>query len=105
MSGKHSVYVVELDSVVMESKKFRKANEGSVGAVCVYVGCTGLSPEQRLANHKAGKKANTYVQLFGMGLLRELFEHLNPMPYDEAVAMEHKLAEQLRNQGFAVWSN
>ncbi len=105
MLGKHSVYVVELDSIVMESKKFRKANDGCVGAMCVYVGSTGLSPEQRFANHMAGKKANTFVKLFGVNLLPDLYAHLNPMPYDEAVATEQKLAEQLRGQGFAVWSN
>ncbi len=103
MAGKHNVYVVELDPVVMESRRFRKANEGKIGAVCLYVGMTGLTPEQRFANHRAGKKANSFVQHFGIHLVPELYQHLNPMPYEEAAAMEQKLAEQLRNQGFAVW--
>jgi hypothetical protein len=103
MAGKHNVYVVELDPIVMESKKFRKANEGCLGAVCLYVGMTGLTPEQRFQCHKAGRKANTFVQLFGLHLLPDLYQHLNPMPYEEAAAMEQKLALQLRSQGFAVW--
>jgi hypothetical protein len=35
-------------------------------------------------------------------LLPELFEHLNPMPYEAAAQMEKDLAEDLRAQGYTV---
>ena len=32
----------------------------------------------------------------------ELFEHLNPMPFEAAVQMELELAEDLRDSGYTV---
>lgn len=69
---------------------------------CVYVGMTGLTPEERFANHKAGIKAASVVKRHGVRLLPELFAHLNPMPYAAAVQMERDLAEDLRRLGFTV---
>ena len=54
------------------------------GMPCVYVGMTGLDPDVRFDNHKAGIRSNKYVTRFGMRLMTELFEHLNPMPYGDA---------------------
>jgi hypothetical protein len=69
---------------------------------CVYVGMTGLTPEERFANHKAGAKAASVVTRYGMRLLPELYEHLNPMPYEAAAKMEVDLAEDLRRAGYTV---
>jgi predicted GIY-YIG superfamily endonuclease len=69
---------------------------------CVYVGLTGLGPEERFANHKAGIKSAAVVKRYGLRLLPELFMHLNPMPFDAAVVMEKDLAEDLRGAGFTV---
>ena len=69
---------------------------------CVYVGMTGLTPEERFANHKAGIKAASVVKRHGVRLLPELFAHLNPMPYAAAVQMEKDLAEDLRCLGLTV---
>ena len=69
---------------------------------CVYVGMTGLEPWERLENHKHGLKASRLVRRFGIRLLPDLFDYLNPMPYDAAVRMEMDLAEDLRAQGYAV---
>ena len=55
--------------------------------------------------HKSGHKANWYAQTFGDGLLSELFQHLNPMTHQRALATEIALAEELRHEGFAVWQN
>jgi hypothetical protein len=41
-----------------------------------------MTPAERFANHKAGMKAAAVVKRYGLGLLPELYEHLNPMPYD-----------------------
>jgi len=69
---------------------------------CVYVGMTGLTPEERLANHKAGLKAAFVVTRHGIRLLPELYAHLNPMPFAAALEMERDLAEDLRRAGYTV---
>ena len=101
-----SVYVVELDKKVLESKKFREANPEYVeGKPCVYVGMTGLTPEQRFENHLNGNWANGYVRRFGIRLRPKLYEQYNPMTNDEAKKKEVWLAERLRRKGYAVWQN
>ena len=37
-----------------------------------------------------------------MRLMPELYEHLNPMPFEAAVQMETELAEDLRAAGYTV---
>jgi hypothetical protein len=63
---------------------------------------SGLAPETRFANHKAGIKAAAVVKRFGLRLLPELYAHLNPMPYEAAARMEVDLAEDLRRAGYTV---
>jgi hypothetical protein len=101
---RHSVYVVELHPAVYNSARFRRANPGcDLTKPCVYVGSTGLTPEERFAKHKAGIRANRYVQRYGLRLLPKLYAYANPMPYDAARDMEVELAIALREQGYAVW--
>ncbi len=69
---------------------------------CVYVGMTGLAPEERFTNHKQGIKSSSLVKRYGLRLLPELYAHLNPMPYDAAVQMEKDLTEDLRRAGYTV---
>ena len=103
MAHHHSVYVVLLKSEVCKSRKVREANpKRNPARPCVYVGLTGLSPHERFANHKKGIKAASFVRRFGVELLPELYEHLNPMPYDAAAQMEKDLAEDLRRAGYTV---
>lgn len=90
-SDHHSVYVVYL------------RNPEGDGRAGYYVGMTGLSPEQRLQNHKKGFKAASVVTRCGDRLVPRLYEHLNPMPYAKAVEMEVTLAESLRKRGFVVY--
>ena len=100
----HNVYVVELDPAVLKVRAFRSRNpDRRRGMPCVYVGMTGLPPGERFQNHKAGVKANRFVRYYGKGLLLELFECFNPMPYAAAQQMEIELAEELRAKGYAVW--
>ncbi|MGH8673854.1 MAG: hypothetical protein ACREVG_06045 [Burkholderiales bacterium] len=100
----HNVYVVELDPAVLKIRAFRARNpEHRPTMPCVYVGMTGLPPGERFQNHKAGVKANRFVRVFGTGLLPELFECYNPMPYEAARQMEVELAKELREKGYAVW--
>ncbi len=100
----HSVYVVELSPEVLQEAKFRRANPGyDVMKPCVYVGMTGLTPEERFAKHKAGIRANSYVPRFGVRLLPHLYAYANPMPYQAARDMEVELAIALQEEGYAVW--
>lgn len=99
----HHVYVVELDDEVRKIARVKAENPSAdPKKPCVYVGMTGLDPVERFENHKQGIKASWFVEKFGLRLLPELFEHLNPMPYDAALQMESDLAEDLRAQGFTV---
>jgi len=99
----HNVYVVELDREVLTDKRFKVANPNMDEMVPVYVGMTGVTPIQRYANHKKGYKASRYVKNFGLRLLPELYEHLNPMSYEQAAKMEETLAVELRGKGHPVW--
>jgi len=105
--GEHySVYVVELSREVLSERRFIEANpHRNPRLSCVYVGCTGLSPDERLRNHQLGYKSNRFVYRYGIRLLPELYEHLNPMTYSEARKMEKELAGKLRIEGYAVWQN
>jgi hypothetical protein len=99
----HNVYVVLLDPAVGKLRKVRAGNpERDPKKPCVYVGMTGLPPEERFANHKAGVKDASLVKRYGVRLLPELYAHLNPMPFEAAAQMERDLAEDLRHAGYAV---
>jgi len=99
----HHVYVVLLKPDVARLRKVQRENPlRREDKPCIYVGMTGLTPEERLANHKAGIKGAYVVKRYGVQLMPELFEHLNPMPFDAAVIMERDLAADLRLQGYTV---
>ncbi len=99
----HNVYVVLLDPAVSKNRKVRAVNpERDRKKPCVYVGMTGLTPEERFANHKSGIKDAWVVKRYGIRLLPELYAHLNPMPFEAAAQMEEDLAEDLRRAGYTV---
>lgn len=99
----HHVYVVLLEPAVARDRRVREENPRRDPAMpCVYVGMTGLAPEERFRNHKAGIKAARVVQEHGLRLLPELYACFNPMPFEAAAAMERDLAEDLRKQGYTV---
>ena len=101
---RHHVYVVLLDDRVMNDRSYARANpDWDATRPCLYVGMTGLTPELRLARHKAGVKANRYVREHGLRLVPELYAWANPMPYEAARDMEVELAIGLRAEGYAVW--
>ncbi|MEO7728564.1 MAG: hypothetical protein ABIS45_15020 [Burkholderiales bacterium] len=100
----HYVYVVLLSKDVLYESKFKKCNpDYDPLKPCVYVGMTGLDPDTRFDKHKAGARANRYVQKYGQRLLPELYECYNPMPYAAACEMEVELAIALREAGYGVW--
>ena len=112
----YKVYVVELSKKVFsENWKFRAANPQFNGVLeCLYVGMTSKTPAERFRQHKTGavgKKgqnlAASIVKKYGGYLRPSLYHHLNeqPMTRTQALAMEEKLALELRRKGYAVWFN
>lgn len=100
----HHVYVVELDPAVLADRSFASENpDRRADKPCLYVGMTGLSPEERFERHKRGIQASRIVKRFGVRLRPRLYKHFNPMTYADARAMETELARRLRRRGFAVW--
>jgi len=98
-----SVYVILLNPAVAKHPKVLRQNpKRDLSKSCVYVGMTGLPVAERFTNHKNGYKSSWVVKKYWDRLMPELYEHLNPMPYDAAVQMEKDLAEDLRNQGYTV---
>jgi len=112
----YCVYVVELSKKVFtENRKFREANPQFNGVLeCLYVGMTSKTPQERFMQHRTGyvnkkghKLSANIVQKYGMYLRPSLYSHINlkAMTRAEALAMEEKLAWDLRRQGYAVWFN
>ena len=99
----HNVYVVVLSKAALKDLSILGRNPNrDPSKPAVYVGLTGLPVDHRFENHKNGYKSARLVRRYGDRLLPELYEHLNPMPYEYAVQMEKDLAEDLRAQGYAV---
>jgi predicted GIY-YIG superfamily endonuclease len=106
MREKHFVYVIELDKDVLYESKFKKTNpDYQAGKPCVYIGMTGHDPDIRFDQHKAGIKANKYAKKYGLRLMPEIYEKLNPMPSSDAQYMEVDLAIRLQKLGYGVWQN
>jgi len=99
----HHVYVVLLSNRAAKHPSILRANpKRDPRKPCVYVGMSGLLPEHRFENHRHRYKSAWVVRKYGLRLIPELYEHLNPMPYEAAAEMERDLAEDLRNEGYTV---
>jgi hypothetical protein len=79
--AKHSVYVVLLHDPVFPERWG------------LYVGQTSRDPDWRFDQHKLGYKASGAVRRFGVHLLPDLVEHLNPMQQWESLELEAALAD------------
>jgi hypothetical protein len=98
------VYVILLSDAVLKSRSALKLNPNrDPTKPCVYVGMTGLPVDHRFENHRNGYKSARVVQNHGVRLLPELFQHLNPMPFEAAAQMEKDLTEDLRAEGYTVF--
>ena len=85
----HSVYVALLH------------DPAGMGRWGLYVGQTSRDPDLRFDQHKSGHKASRAVTRFGVRLLPDLVEHLNPMSGWESLDLEAALAEGFRHVGIA----
>jgi hypothetical protein len=113
---RYRVYVIELSKKVFtENAKFRAANPQFNGVLqCLYVGMTSKTPAERFTQHRTGyvnkkghKLSANIAYKYGTYLRPSLYEHINlkSMTREEALAMEEKLAWDLRREGYAVWFN
>ena len=104
---KYYVYVIELDQVVADKRKFRNKNPRYIrGNNCVYVGQTTRHPPLRFEQHKEGYKSNKYAKHYGIKLRPELYEKYNPIPTrKDAEEIEAMLGRTLRSRGYGVWYN
>jgi len=102
---KFYVYVIELDSKVRASKRFKAKNpQLNVLKPCFYVGSTFRTPDVRFDQHKEGYKSNQFAHKFGLKLRPDLFEAYNPIPSrKDAEELEVYLADRLRGKGHGVW--
>ena len=99
----HNVYIVLLPKAALKDLSILRRNPArDPSKPAVYVGMTGLPVDHRFENHKNGYKSARLVRKYGVRLLPEMYEHLNPMPYEHAVQMEKDLTDDLRVQGYAV---
>ena len=85
--ARHSVYVILLHDP-------RRSQSWGL-----YVGQTSRDPDWRFDQHKAGYKSSGAVRRFGIRLLPEFVEHLNPLQQWESLDLEEALAEVLRDAG------
>jgi len=92
---KHWVYVVELMEPAKEDGVRRKT--------AYYVGQTGLTPEERYAQHKDGVRANNKVQRYGVHLRQDMVDGAGPMSHLDSLRLERQLADQLKSQGLKVY--
>ena len=100
------VYVVELDRGVLKERRFVRENPNrDTEKLCLYVGSTCISPEERFRNHQRGHKANPFVYRYGVRLRPEFYSHYPGLTRDEAELSERELALELRQKGYGVWFN
>jgi hypothetical protein len=88
----HRVYVIRL-------RNPRRGDQREA----FYVGMTGLTVEERFANHKRGYKSASVVTKYGVELAPEWYDGIPPMPYAEAALTEPALADELRDRGYLVY--
>jgi len=97
------VYVILLsDAIAKHSSILRLNPKRDPLKPCVYVGMTGLPMITGSKITKTAINRLGFVRRYGGRLMPELYEHLNPMPFEAAVQMELEPAEDLRAAGYTV---
>src|SRR5262245_17998866 len=100
---RHSVYIVLLDEYVGTLPQMRRRNpKRHPSKPWIYVELTPLRVGRRFDFREATPKYEWRAHQFGLGLMPELYEHLNPMILEKALQTARKLADDLRAKGFGV---
>lgn len=98
------IYVLELAPEATADPDFLSANPQYVeGMVCVYVGSSSQTAEQRLKDHLIGHNASRIAHQFAIKLRYDLMPPQTPIPKERALKEEKCLARTLRAAGFGVW--
>jgi hypothetical protein len=102
----HNIYVIELDKEVLQFDEFLRANPHyKKGMPCLFVGETRHTPQKRYNYHLVGYKSHEFVRRYARRLAPEYYASINPVSCDNAKAEEHRLADRLRELGYAVWQH
>jgi len=100
---RYSVYVVLLDEYVGTLPQMRRRNpKRDPSKPCVYVGLMPLRVGRRFDFRGATPQTEWRVHQYGVRLMPELYEHLNPMTPARVLQTARKLADDLRAKGFGV---
>jgi len=92
----YHVYVIELDPAACPRAR--------AGQVCLYVGETADTPEERFAKHLRGHRASRVVRRFGLRLRPDIYRLFPPArTREESRRLEARVAARLRQQGFVVF--
>lgn len=90
---------------VLDDRRFRDMNPEYAGRrLCLYVGLSALTPEDRFQQHLSGKHSSRLVKRYGKRLFVEKCRVITSL-YETALRREKQFAELLREQGYAVWQN
>jgi hypothetical protein len=98
------LYAIRLDpsAVIDETIKDVNPNRGDY-IDTIYVGSTGLTTDQRFANHLAMNFGSPVVRDYGIELIRDLCIRLNTTNSRVAEIAEAEYADELRRRGYWVY--
>ena len=102
---RYRVYVLELDKSVWDVPRFRKANpDYREGKPMVYVGSTGVTVDERLAEHLADERKRALVPKYFRRKRPDAYRNIRSRASrDAAEKREARLAADLRARGWGVW--
>jgi len=99
------IYVIVLRKGVLEDRRFKKKNLHYQGRrLCLYVGLSWLKPEERFQQHLDGVHPSRIVRRYGKRVLASRCKQITSL-YETALKRERQHAQQLREEGYAVWQN
>ena len=88
---KYYVYVIELDPMVADQRKFRDKNPKYIkGNGCVYVGQSVRKPNLRFEQHKEGYRSNKYAKRFGLKLRPDLLKNITLFPQERTLKRSNR---------------
>lgn len=134
--GNYHIYIIDLKSnknrdILKDSNYYANTfrehdqirptitNKKLFNGNCIYVGITKNTVEDRFKQHKVKNNeskflSNNYVRKYASKIkskafMKNLFVHLNPLPFSEqdkmlAESFEQEYAKVLRSLGFAAYS-